>query len=95
MEGGGAIRGSYLHISATDLTVDDGGAIDVSNGGHSPSQGPSKKKKLDIIIEIIFKSFLYKFVENELSLWLTDCPLLFVSSLLSYIFSDLIQFFCF
>ena len=44
VEGGGAIRGSYLHISATDLTVDDGGAIDVSNGGHSPSQGPSKKK---------------------------------------------------
>lgn len=62
VEGGGAIRGSYLHIEATDLTVDDGGAIDVSNGGHSPNQGPSKKAKLDIIIEIVFKSFLYEFV---------------------------------
>ena len=60
VEGGGAIRGSYLHIEATDLTVDDGGAIDVSNGGHSPNQGPSKKTKLDIIIEIVFKSFLYE-----------------------------------
>lgn len=42
VEGGGAIRGSYLHIEATDLTVDDGGEIDVSNGGHPPNQGQSK-----------------------------------------------------
>lgn len=42
VEGGGAIRGSYLHIEAIDLTVDDGGEIDVSNGGHPPNQGQSK-----------------------------------------------------
>lgn len=42
VEGGGAIRGSYLHIEATDLTVDDGGEIDVSNGGHPPNWGQSK-----------------------------------------------------
>lgn len=43
VEGGGAIRGSYIHIEATDLTVDDGGEIDVSNGGHPPNQGQSEK----------------------------------------------------
>lgn len=42
VEGGGAIRGSYISIQATDLTVDDGGEIDVSNGGHPPNQGQSK-----------------------------------------------------
>ena len=42
VEGGGLIKGGNLHIKATDLTVDDGGLIDVSNGGFLPGSGPGK-----------------------------------------------------
>jgi hypothetical protein len=40
VEGGGLIKGGNLHIIATDFTIDDGGNIDVSNGGHLPDEGP-------------------------------------------------------
>ncbi|KAL4226615.1 hypothetical protein ACF0H5_014598 [Mactra antiquata] len=39
VEGGGMVKGGNLHIMATDFTVDDGGSVDVSNGGHLPEQG--------------------------------------------------------
>ena len=39
IEGGGLIKGGHLNIQATDFTVDDGGLLDVSNGGHRPQQG--------------------------------------------------------
>lgn len=34
VEGGGVIRGSYIYIEVMDFIVDDGGEIDVSNGGY-------------------------------------------------------------
>ena len=39
VEGGGLLKGGHLHIMATDFTIDDGGVIDVSNGGQLPDQG--------------------------------------------------------
>jgi hypothetical protein len=39
VEGGGLLKGGHLHIMATDFTIDDGGIIDVSNGGQLPDQG--------------------------------------------------------
>ena len=39
VEGGGAIRGTFMHINATDLTVDDGGDIDVSGTGYPAGMG--------------------------------------------------------
>lgn len=42
VEGGGLIKGGHLNITATDFTIDDGGLLDVSNGGHLPGQGQGK-----------------------------------------------------
>lgn len=42
IEGGGAIRGTYMQIAADDFNIDDGGEVDVSNGGSSPDTGTSK-----------------------------------------------------
>ncbi|KAL8620480.1 hypothetical protein ACOMHN_056872 [Nucella lapillus] len=41
VEGGGAIRGKDLSIKAVDVTVDDGGVIDVSDGGFLTEEGPA------------------------------------------------------
>ncbi|KAH3816398.1 hypothetical protein DPMN_117914 [Dreissena polymorpha] len=40
VEGGGLIKGGNLNITATDFYVDDGGQVDVSNGGYRPNAGP-------------------------------------------------------
>ena len=42
VEGGGVVRGGNLHIMATDFTIDDGGQVDVSDGGFRPNEGPGK-----------------------------------------------------
>lgn len=42
IEGGGILKGGNLHIMATDFTVDDGGAVDVNNGGYRPDEGPGR-----------------------------------------------------
>ena len=39
VQGGGRIQGKNVHIQATRLTVDDGGHIDVSDGGYMKEQG--------------------------------------------------------
>ncbi|KAK3576661.1 hypothetical protein CHS0354_004945 [Potamilus streckersoni] len=41
VEGGGIVRGSNMKITATDLIIDDGGEIDVSDGGYVSQQGPA------------------------------------------------------
>ena len=42
IEGGGLLKGGNLHIMATDFTIDDGGSIDVGNGGYRPDDGPGR-----------------------------------------------------
>ena len=42
VEGGGKIAGSHIKITAHEFTVEDGGQVDVSNGGHLPDQGQGK-----------------------------------------------------
>lgn len=42
VEGGGAIKGKNLRITAIDMTVDDGGLVDVSDGGYLAGLGPGK-----------------------------------------------------
>jgi len=39
VEGGGEIHGKKLHIQANVVLVDDGGYIDVSDGGYLSGQG--------------------------------------------------------
>ena len=39
VEGGGEIVGGNLHIMATDFFIDDGGQVDVSDGGYRPGEG--------------------------------------------------------
>ena len=39
VEGGGEIVGHNIKITADDFAVDDGGQVDVSNGGHLPGYG--------------------------------------------------------
>ena len=39
VEGGGEIVGHNIKITAGDFAVDDGGQVDVSNGGHLPEEG--------------------------------------------------------
>lgn len=45
VEGGGSVMGKDLEITATDITVDDGGAIDVSDGGYLAGLGAGKLSK--------------------------------------------------
>ena len=40
VEGGALIRGKNLHIEANSVLVDDGGYIDVSDGGYLAQEGP-------------------------------------------------------
>ncbi|WAR26294.1 hypothetical protein MAR_011998 [Mya arenaria] len=40
VEGGGLLKGGNLHIKATDFFLDDGGSVDVSDGGYRPDNGP-------------------------------------------------------
>lgn len=39
VEGGSVIRSKHLHINAVNMTVDDGGLVDVNYGGHLPNKG--------------------------------------------------------
>ena len=45
VEGGGEIKGKNMHISATTLSVDDGGVIEVNDGGYLAEQGRGKEHK--------------------------------------------------
>ena len=42
VEGGGRIFGKHLYILAQDMTIDDGGSIDVLDGGYGPNKGPGE-----------------------------------------------------
>ena len=42
VEGGGSIKGGNLNITATDFTVDDGGKVDVNDGGYRHDLGTGK-----------------------------------------------------
>ena len=44
VEGGGAVRGKDLSIKAVDVTVDDGGVIDVSDGGYLAQAGTGNQQ---------------------------------------------------
>ena len=39
VEGGGRVTGKRLEITASHMTVDDGGVVDVSDGGHLSGRG--------------------------------------------------------
>lgn len=50
VEGDGLIKGGNLHIKATDFTIDDGGSVDVSNGGYLPEHGPGMILSFNLFI---------------------------------------------
>ena len=39
VEGGAEIFGKNLRFTADDIQIDDGGIIQVNNGGHTPNDG--------------------------------------------------------
>lgn len=69
VEGGGLVKGGNLHITATDFTIDDGGAVDVSNGGYMPGDGSGNTTLCVWFIylhEYVYRKIKYKSISSVL-----------------------------